>query len=81
VQTSQGKPYLGYFHLTQVRQLSNNELNNNDSMDCGGNTHTHTHHNNNGGNKNKRGMEESEAPIPQRMRCAMQHPFSDMTNH
>lgn len=25
LRTTQGKPYLGYFHLTQVRQLKNNE--------------------------------------------------------
>lgn len=88
LRTSQDKPYLGYFHLTQVRQLSNIEekgqegMRNMDEDEDEGNCRT------NNDMRRKRSMDEvgeggmgEMALQPQRVRCFGGNPFTDMTNH
>jgi hypothetical protein len=91
LRTSQDKPYLGYFHLTQVRQLSNNEEK---GQQGGGGGMMHVDDNDedcriNNGMRRKRSMDElgeggvgggGMALQPQRVRFGG-NPFTDMTNH
>jgi len=94
LRTSQDKPYVGYFHLTQVRQMDS-EANEGMKRSVGLMTldndmlQSHTSlaggaGGGEGGKKSKRGMEEREVlgGIPfqaQRGRCC-ERPFADMTN-
>lgn len=88
LRTSQDKPYLGYFHLTQVRQLSNNEEKDQRGMMSIDENEDERNCQKHDDMRKKRSMDEvgegglgGMAMQPQRFRCFGGNPFTDMTNH